>query len=1035
MARAVPNVFTIAPGQPFVRLVVQELLAGRLIGIPFGDAPHRLADLTIHVPTQRVRKLVEEEFIRALAPRPAILPRVRPLAEPGDPLLQPEEQEVEADSSSLEPMTAARVVAPLERRFLLLPLVRAWLRGLRAEAGDTASGDRQTTLREELILAGELGRLIDEMRIAGLPLSALETTAPPGYDEAKHDVYWAKSRDFLRIAARAWPEHLTEIGARDEMDVRLQSIEAEARHIAGGGGGPVLVIGSTGSVAATARLIDAVARHETGAVVLPGLDGDLDETAWGLIGDRDATIATRFAHPQASLKSLLATLRISREDVAMIGVSDVSGTARNRVIAEALRPAETIDLWRSRVDASLIAKAFDGLDIVEAGEEREEALAVALLMRETLETPGASVVCVTANRKLAERVRAELQRWQVTVEDSAGIPLSETPAGRLLILLFRAAAERDGGAILALLRDPLVGLGFDRAVLGTLVDALEILVFRGRHFSEAETLSARVVSVLAVESRYAHPAAQRIGADIRAELPALARALDDVLDCLADREATGGLTGFVAALGDALNRLTGDIEGHSPLGRDPQSARLMALLDEVAAYGAGHAMTPDEAMSAIELLVCSEILPPRGNHPRAAVLGPLESRLVEADRVILAGLNEGSFPPAAREGPFLNRTMRLDLGLQPPERRIGQSAHDFTMLAGARRVVLTRARREGESPALASRFLRRLEGLAGEKAWKEAHRRGESVLALARRIDEVTGPARPCAAPEPVPARPRVPGRLSVTEIETLRRDPYAIYARHLLGLVPLDPIEPELDARERGTVLHACLEEFVKSDPPSDIREAEDRLLAIGRRQFDVLRHDRELHEFWWQRFCDIVPGFVVFDRERREQGWQVLAERHGRAVIDLPGGERVSISGRADRIEVRDGMRAIFDYKSGAVPAKRDILDHLAAQLPVTVALARRGAFAGIPAGDETLELAHLSVGGKEAVEPVGIEPPEISIDAFAEEGWQRLEAQLARLAAGAEAWRSRLAPRRADLAGDYDHLARVEEWQIPAAGEEGE
>ncbi|HRE21014.1 MAG TPA: double-strand break repair protein AddB, partial [Rhabdaerophilum sp.] len=904
MARAVPNVFTIAPGLPFVRLVVGELLAGRLLGIPFGEEPHRLADLTIHVPTQRVRKIVEEEFIRALAPRPAILPRIRPLAEPGDPLRTPEETEAEVDDVSADAFAGGRVIGPLERRFLLLPLVRGWLRGIRTEAGEALAGD--AGLREELVLAEELGRLIDEMRIAELPLAMLEAAAPPGYDEAKHDVYWAKSREFLQIAARAWPGHLQEIAARDEMDVRLEGIEAEARRIAGGAGGPVLVLGSTGSVPATARLMRAVSRHEQGAVVLPGLDLSLDEAAWKIIGDGEATIATRFAHPQASLKNLLPILGIGRADVATIGETE---TARNRAISEALRPAETIDLWRQRVDGPLLAAALDGLDVIEAAEEREEGLAVALLMRETLENPEASVVCVTANRKLAERIRAELRRWGIDVEDSAGIPLAETPAGRLLLLLFRAASEQDGGAILALLRDPLVGLGFDRAVFAALVDAMEILVFRGRHFSKGEPLSTRLSAVLEREERHAHPAAKRIDAEIRAELPVLAKALDDLFGRLVGADAPGRLDDFASMLCAAMLRLTEGSDGQTRFGRDAHSGRLLMLLEEIGIHGADARMEPAEALSAIELLVRGEILPPTGGHPRAAILGPLESRLVEADRIILAGLNEGSFPPAAREGPFLNRTMRLELGLQPPERRIGQSAHDFAMLTGARHVVVTRSRREGESPALASRFLRRLRGLVGEEKWRTAGARGARILALARRMEEPPGPARPCAEPVPVPRAPRVPEKLSVTEIETLRRDPYAIYAKHLLGLVPLEPIEPELDVRERGTVLHACLEDYVKSDPPLDPGEAADQLIEIGRKHFDGLRHDRELHEFWWQRFRDIVPAFVAFDRERREQGWTVLAERYGKIEISLPDGERIAITGRADRIEIRGGERAIFD------------------------------------------------------------------------------------------------------------------------------
>jgi ATP-dependent helicase/nuclease subunit B len=1039
MARAVPRVFTLAPGQNFAELVVRHLLAGRFIDLPFADEPHRLADLVIYVPTQRMRGILEAEFAAQLAPRPAILPRIRPLADPGDALDRLIGAGMTGDELPGGDGFSRPLVSGMQRRFLLLPLIDAWRSAIRhavtrPEGSAAAPADAAVSVRERLALADELGRLIDEMRIAGLPLGELESTAPPGYDPAKFDIYWEKSRDFLRIAARFWPEKLNEIGARDEMEVRLEAIEAEAKRLQEGTvTTPVLVIGSTGSVAATARLMRAVARLDQGAVILPGLDRDIDARGWDAIGDEKATLATRFAHPQAALKRLLAIIGISREDVEPVEPEPEALGLRNRMLSEALRPAESIDVWRATGRALDLAGALDGVTVIEAAEEREEALAIAILMREALERPEASVAFITANRGLARRVQAELCRWDIMVEDSAGVGLDETPAGTFVQLFLRAGLTREGGAILALLRHPFTRAGFDEADFRSLVDALEILVLRGRFFSAAQSLQERVRYALDNPPYRAHPAVARIPDTLRGWLPRLAKTLDDLFRPFAAGAPAQSLGEFARDLFSTLRLISQDEAGLSALDGEASATSLGALLDEIGAHAGACLIAPEALGSALDLLMGGTTLPPGTGHPRAAILGQLESRLIAADRVIVGGLNEGSFPPAAQEGPFLNRSMRIDLGLQPPERRIGQSAHDFGMLAGNREIFLTRARREGEQPSMASRFLRRLAAFVGDDHWKMVLARGETMLALARRLDApetfVT-----LAPPMPVPAVPRVPARLSITEIETLRRDPYAIYARHILGLVPLEPIDPEIDARERGTLLHACLEDYARRDPPEDPEQAGDLLRAIGEAHFAAIRQERELYQFWWQRFLAIVPDFVAFDRRRREAGWTVLPEVGGKVPLVLPSGDSLTISGKVDRVEINAaGELAIFDYKSGLAPSSPTIGSGLAPQLPISAALARAGAFADVPAGADVASLAYVTIGGSGPLAEKPVDPGKAkaeSLGELVERNWRRLVDDLDAIATGAAAYQSRKAV-KAGSVGDYDHLARVDEWQTLGAG----
>ncbi|WP_150287489.1 double-strand break repair protein AddB [Rhabdaerophilum calidifontis] len=1016
MARARPAVFTIAPGADFARETVAALLAGRLIALPFATEPARLADLVIHVPTRRVRPLLEAAFAAALAPRAAILPVIRPLAEPADPFEAGFDIEAGfAAGASLDP----RPVGVAERRFRLLPLVEAWRRGL--------SGAGKPDLRGSLALADQLGRLIDEMRIAGIPLAALESAPPPGYDPARFDLYWTQSREFLRIAARYWPQVLEEIGGRDAMDLRLAAIEAEtARLVATDPKTPVLVIGSTGSVPATARLMRAVARLDYGAVVLPGLDRDrLDPAAWALIGAPDSSLATRVGHPQASLKRTLAEIGIDRADVVPLGPDH----PRNSLIVEALRPAESVDRWRETRAGIDLDAALAGLCVIDAPDEREEALAIAILMRETLEDPVRRVAFVTADRGLAERVGAELRRFGINATDSAGVPLGARPAGRLARLFLKAAREMDGAALLALLRDPLTRLDRDAATIARLADALEILVLRGRHFSPASSLAERIRAALAAPPRARGPAA-RIEADRRAELPALGAALDALLAPFATRLPETALGPLVATLAEALRMLTRDEDGTVLLEQDPDGADLLDLLAETGAHGAAAPVRPADLGPALDLLLEGMRVARGTPEARAVILGPLEARLVAADRVILGGLREGAMPPVPPEDPFLNRAMRLDLGLQPPEWRIGQSAHDFQMLAGHADLVLSHARRAGDQPSLPSRFLRRLEAILGAERWKTLTERGEAILALGRALD-AAGPEHPAPRPTPIPVAPRLPERLAITEIETLRRDPYAIYARHLLALEPLEQIDPEPDAREKGTFLHRALELYCAAEPPADPDLAAQRLREIGAECFAPLRHEPELFEFWWRQFEAIIPGFVRFDRARRMAGNRVLVERGGHFALSLPSGPLVTIHGKADRLEMDgEGRLTVLDYKSGTLPGAGEIAAGLAAQLPITAALACRGAFADIDPSGGIAALAHVPIGDRNSVEAKWIKTDPETADAFVARQFAALVADLDALARGAMPYLSR-ARMKADRDGAYDHLARFGEWS-PAEAE---
>ncbi|MCU0820054.1 MAG: double-strand break repair protein AddB [Beijerinckiaceae bacterium] len=734
MARTRPNVFTLSPGLDFARVTVEALLSGHLFPLGAKDDPFWLADLVLYVPTRRAGAAFQQAFVEAAGRYSVVLPEIRPLAEPGDAL---EQLLAETDDEGFIAGEKRRIGA-LERAFRLRPAVLDWqarIADRRRAAGETPP---PASLAETLDLAEALGRLIDEMAIEGQDLARLATIEPQDYDPSRFDDYWSMTRDFLAVAARAWPDLCSRLAVEDDMAARLRRIRQEAQRLARvEQARPVLVAGSTGSVQATAELMRVVSRLERGAVILPGLDQRLDDEAWARVGAENAPLPTRFAHPQVVLKRTLATLGIARGDVLPLGTESPALAARNALFSEALRPAETSGDWiRTREHVPLDA-ALEGVTLAEARDEREEARLIAILMRQTLEKPGSEAVLVTADRALGRRVALELETFGITPDVSDGAQLGGSEAGLFLRLFLAAAASGRSAELLALLRHPASRFGFEADMLRDLTQKLEILVARAHRFDPGLSWATRVRKVMDGPSPVWPWGTKVERADI-APLADLAAALDHAFAPFRTDAATRPMADLVDALGTIIDTVSTVFRGGFSGAEAVEEA-----LETLERFGGDIPLHPHELPALIEQrLAATPLKTPPAMGARARILGFLEARLVHADRVIIGGLNEGSVPPAVAGDPFLNRAMRIGLGIQPGERRIGQAAHDVAMLGGTTDLVLTRARRVGTSPGLPSRFLLRLAAFVGPERWKNtAVARGEACLAALRMLED-PGPRR-----------------------------------------------------------------------------------------------------------------------------------------------------------------------------------------------------------------------------------------------------------------------------------------------------
>ena len=418
---------------------------------------------------------------------------------------------------------------------------------------------------------------------------------------------------------------------------------------------------------------------------------------------------------------------------------------------------------------------------------------------------------------------------------------------------------------------------------------------------------------------------------------------------------------------------------------------------------------------------------------RVRIYGAIEARLQSVDRLVLGGLVEGVWPPETRADPWLSRPMRHQLGLDLPERRIGLSAHDFAQALGAREVILTRAAKLGGAPTVASRFVQRLAAVAGETRWNAALDRGARYAEYARALDDA-GAARPMPRPEPRPPLEARPRRLSVTEIEDLLRDPYTIYAKHVLQLQPLDAIDTPPGAADRGSLIHDSIGEFAQTyatampdDPVAAMRE-------IGERHFKPLADFPEARAFWWPRFLRIADWLARFEIARRARLSRLDAEIGGSIAIPF-GAEEFKLTVRADRIELlKAGGYVVLDYKTGAPPSDKQVLTGLSPQLTLEAAILRQGGFKDIAAGASIAQLVYVRLRGSAvAGEERQVKITDGTPDSHADEALARLTKLLARFADAGSPYYSLLHPMWSNHYGTYDHLARVQEWSLTGATNE--
>lgn len=1025
MGQAHPlNIATIPASCPFLDTVVQNWLE-RVGGEAGPDGRSGGDNGTILVPGRRVARALMEAFLRVLDGRPALLPAIVAL---GD-----------VEQQSLFPMTVDETVPPSVGPVFRLAILARLI--LAAPFFTTVSGRDGGTIDRVWPLAQALAELMDDAERNGVDLYEALPKAVAD-DFAGH---WQKTLEFLRIVTEAWPAILREEERSNIMARQVALIEAQARLWADMPPDyPLWAVGFVDGSAGVATALEAVAALPRGMVVFQGLDCGMEDEWWNQLPP---------THPQALFREFLSRAGINRADIAIWGYP--LRPERENLFQHVMLPEAGIACWGQPVGDVRPS----GISLLPAADSQQEAQAIALILRDVASQPGRSGALVTPDRGLADRVRAELLRFGIHADDSAGEPLVRTPAAVFLRLIAQAVTARFSPvALLSVLKHPLAALGGSPGRARASARLLERRLLRGpapqpgmdglRHALEALQEAQQTDNGYQADApdsperlaifldRMEEAFRPLLGLESTARVPELLAALLETAEQLAAVEGEGyeadqprpGSRLWLGEDGGALSRHFVELMSHTG---DLPPQPLRALEGFLTSSMAGKTLTGLRGyQGGVELA-----------HPRISIYGVLEARLLAFDTVILGGLNEGSWPPAAESGPWMSRPMRQRVGLPSPERRIGAQAHDFVSAAlSSEQVILSNAQRREGSPAVPARWLMRLSAfLEGRQITLPVH----PALAWQTMLDMPAGEAKPVAPPEPRPPLSLRPRRLSITQLDTLKLDPYTIYARHVLGLKVLAPLEEGAEHADYGKIVHTALERMIREHPVTWPAHA----AQILHRHFDDALDEALVNPAlasWWRPRLHRIADWVLAQEEWRRVG-RLNCTSHTEVSLaytlrGLPGGD-FHITGRADRIDLwntpgqEDTTGRILDYKTGTPPESNEVIAGWSSQLVLEAAFLKEGAFEGLPAvGTDALAYWKLSGGeepGKEVVIPSV--RAEVTLGDLVGPALEQLRTLLTDYDDPSRPYRSQPWAGKEHRYSDYTQLARVAEWRLAGDDEE--
>lgn len=948
-----------------------DVLAERYLE-EYAERPEELAQVLFLLPNRRACQSLAEAFVRCRGLTPTILPQMKPIAETDE-----DEVFLTGDAAVIEDLLPAVNQTDRVLQFTRLILKKSSL-----------NLDKMS-LAQAYALAQNLSELLDTVyneQQSFAKFDTLETLVGAEYAE-----HWQQTVELLKIITQNWPNILAQNRKTNAVERKNSLLRAEIdywqktqpqRRI--------VVAGTTAAFPILKELVQTVLQLPNGEVYLYGLDKYLSDAEWKKIDEN---------HPQYELKELLQYLKISRADVQ--NLNQIPFTVREKIVAETMRPAETTKAWCNLSAHPIAREDFSHIKLLNCDDMRQEAEAIALIIRHTLETPKKTAVLVTMDRDLSRRVVSELQKWNIAADDSAGKPLSLTPIGIYLQLICDYMENKTDTALISLMKHPFTNCGQSIADFNARLRKLEYTLRKDDEFdAETQNFYDEICRRLQpLTDLYAQP---------YVSLEQIFITHIKVAEDLADTDLKkGAQIIWKNDAGNVAAKFVGDFAGRC---------------------GQMDSIKTNDYSAFLSLLLAEQSVRTRfGTHPRVKILGPIEARLAQYDVTIIGEANEGVWPKIPEADMWMSRPMKKDFELPQPERQIGVMAADFAHLMHAPEVYITRAQKVGKYPTNKSRWWLRFEtvlkAIFGPKEKDFAFIFDQPYAYWAKNLDRRDG-YHPISAPEPRPEVERRPTELWATNVEKWIRNPYEIYAKCVLSLYKMDEIDRERQPYELGNIIHDVLKEFNNiyntSDYPSE-EEARKQLLQMGREAFIANDIPPEIEAFWWPKYEDEINWVIEHECSCRDRIRTLHNEVKGSMEMNGPRG-KFTISAIADRIEeLENGELNIIDYKTGKKRSTDELEKGKAPQLPIEGLIAQKGGFTDVaPANVEGLQywgLKDESISKVEGDKTAGVmdiveQTVQNHINAYA-----RKEQPY---------W---VKPRPADVKNpsDYDHLSRLKEWSV--------
>ena len=897
------NIYTIPASVSFSDSLVEWLIENA------HTTNQPLSNYLVLLPTRRACRTVQEAFLRKTDGEPLLLPRLHPLGDVND-----EELMINTGRNIIEDIPPA--IPAVKRQIMLTNLISK----LHPDAG----------LEQNMQLAKALMKLMDQVYTEDLDLSLL----PKLVEEAELAENWKITTKFLDILSDNWPDILTQNNYIDEIDRRNRLLNTLNNYWQNTPPNyPIIAAGSTASIPATAKLLQTISNLPKGVLIIPGLDKQISNFGWNKIDE---------GHPQYTLKKLIGNLNIDRHDIQYISDTKNKISVFEKFMSHAMAPPEYTNQWQKisldKIQINALKENLKSIKRYDCDTAEEEAQLISLIIRETIETQGKTIALVTPDRYLARRAAIACKRWNITVDDSSGIPLKESRPGTFLKLIVDAYLKDFMPlSLLSLLKHELSqGNGFND--YRSAIRRFDIDVCRGikqkgfkgyKEFYQIKIENEKVKSKPSENTLEFIKHLETIFAPLIELSPHQYYLFDDILqahltvaESLASGEANDGSSLlWQGEAGNALSVFLSDLRQHS--------------------HAVGKCTLHEYKIILDQFISTQTVRPRYGMHPRVMILGQMEARLMQTDTIILSGLNEGVWPANVEHDPWMSRPMRDKFGLPKPERDITLSAHDFVQNICGKDVYITRAKRQEDAPTMPARWLQRIDtltevlGLSPDLSRQGKHLKFLKILNKNKTIPPIK---RPAPTP-PITARPT---KMSVTKIEKWRQDPYAIYAQYILGLYKLQDIEPETSIADRGTIIHSIMEIFVNTYPKELPQNTEACFIDVANSVIDDYHLQESEINFWMPRLKKLSRWITDHESIWRQNSRFLKSEIKGNMTLSDDLKNPFILEGIIDRIDLKNtnGL-ALIDYKSAGTFNKKSITNGDRPQLPLEAMIAENNGF----------------------------------------------------------------------------------------------